>query len=126
MADAIWPDSLPLAPLLADYHEGFTGVTTSVTTGNKSILIRRNSSRAQNRLYVAFLFNKEQVEYFETFFFDVLNGGSERFMFEHPRTRREIECSFDPTQNEPFTITPMEGLSMTYFKMESTFLIWTF
>lgn len=120
----MWPASLPPAPLLADYGERYTSLATSVTTGNKSLLIRRSGTRAQDRLSVAFLFNMRQVDYFEQFYYDVLDGGANRFLFEHPRKRIQIECSFDPTNEEGYTIVPIEQLTMSYFKMATTFIVW--
>lgn len=124
MAYVIWPASLPIAPLLATYNERYASTVTAVTTGNKSLLVRKNSSRAQNRLDVAFMLNKKQVEYFKTFYNDILDGGSTRFYFQHPRTLEDIECSFDPTTDQPFTITPADNLTMKYYKLVATFIIW--
>lgn len=123
-ADAFWPPSLPQAPLLSAYNERYSSTVTSVTTGNKSLLIRKNSSRAQDRLEVAFIVTRKQVEIFKTFFNDTLDGGSRRFYFEHPRTLEDVECSFDPTTDAPFTITPADNITMEYFKITATFIVW--
>lgn len=118
----IWPESLPLAPLLAAYNESHSSLAASVTTGNKSILLRRNATRAQPKLNVAFALSRKQVEYFETFFNDTLAGGTLRFTFEHPRKRENIEVSFDPTNESGFTIEPQD--SMEVYKVSFTLIVW--
>lgn len=117
-----WPDTLPPAPQLDGYNETHSSLTTSVTTGNKSLLIRRNSTRAQDRLNLTFMMNRKQVSYFEQFFYNTLAGGSLRFNFTHPRTLETIECSFDPTNDDSITITAQE--SMNLFKVEVVFIVW--
>lgn len=117
-----WPDSLPIAPLLADYSETKSSLAQAVTTGNKSILLRRNSTRAQDKLNVSFALNRQQTKYFEQFFYDTLAGGTLRFTFRHPRTLETIEASFDPTSEQALTITPQE--SMEIYKVTFTLIIW--
>lgn len=118
----MWPDGLPIAPLLADYNETKSSLAQSVTTGNKSILLRRNSTRAQDKLNVSFALNREQTAAFEQFFYDTLAGGTLRFSFRHPRTLKTIEASFDPTSDQAITIAPME--SMKVYKVSFTLIIW--
>lgn len=121
----IWPASLPLSPLLAEYSETHSSLATNVTTGNKSILLRRNTTRAQDRLNLSFNLSRQQVAYFTTFFYDTIAGGSMRFSFTHPRTLQEIECSFDPTSDQGFTISPAGNATMKYYKVSMTFIIWS-
>lgn len=118
----IWPDSLPLSPLLDAYEETHSSLAQSVTSGNKSILLRRNSTRAQSKLSVAFALRRKEVEYFTAFFYDTLAGGTLRFTFEHPRTRKQIEVSFDPTSDQAFTIQPQQ--TMELYKIAFTLIVW--
>ena len=118
-----WPVTLPIAPLLSALSEQYPNLTTSVTSGNKSKLIRKVSTRAQVTLVVNFNFTEEEVGYFTTFVDDTLEGGAMRFTFTHPRTGASIETSFDPTQTNRFTIEP--NGSMSYFKVTTQFLIWS-
>lgn len=118
----VWPFTLPLAPLLDAYDETHASLAQSVTSGNKSILLRRNSTRSQSRMSVAFNLNKQQAGYFETFFYSTLAGGTLRFSFEHPRKREQIEVSFDPTVDQAFTLKPQQ--SMSYFKVAFTLIVW--
>lgn len=117
-----WPVGLPIAPLLAEYTEPNKSLVTSVTSGNKSKIVRKTSSRTQRPLTVAFNLSASQVELFETFFYSTLEGGAIRFTFTHPRTLDNIECSFDPGQETAFTITPQD--SMSYFKVTTNFIVW--
>lgn len=118
-----WPTTLPVSPLLSSYDEEVKSLTSAVTTGNKSILIRRMSTRTQTPISVAFNFTKNQVAIFETFFYNTLGGGALRFSFTHPRTKEEIEVSFDPSSEVAFKISPQD--SMSYFKVSAKFLIWS-
>ena len=77
-----------------------------VTTGNKSAIIRRNTTRSQTP--IAFNFTKEQVAFFETFSMILLVGESSSFT--HPR-KTTIEVSFDPSQEEVYTIEPQDNMS---------------
>lgn len=122
MAFSTWPILLPQAPLLADFQEISTSTTSSVTTGNKSILVRRNTTRSQDRLKVSFHFTREQVDIFNEFYYDVLGGGAKIFYFKHPRTLKIIMVSFDPTSEQGFQLTPLG--SMNHYKVDATFLIW--
>lgn len=118
----IWPFTLPLSPLLDSYEETHSSLAQAVTSGNKSILLRRNATRAQDKLDVAFMLNRQQVGYFTTFFYDTLAGGSLRFHFEHPRTLEQIEVSFDPTAEKAFNVTPQQ--SMDIYKVSFTLIVW--
>lgn len=118
-----WPVSLPIAPLLAAYLENHPSLSTSVTTGNKSKLIRKTSSRTQIPIVVEFNFSEAQMNVFETFFYNTLEGGAIRFTFVHPRTKQLVEVSFDPSQQNVFTISP--NGSMRYFKVTTQFLVWS-
>lgn len=117
-----WPDSLPLSPLLDAYNEKHSSLAQSVTTGNKSILLRRNSTRSQTRLNVEFALNRKQTEYFETFFYTTLAGGTLRFTFRHPRKNKDVEVSFDPTSDDGFSIEPQQ--SMEIYKIAFTLIVW--
>lgn len=118
-----WPAMLPVAPLLSSYKEDARTLTKAVTSGNKSMLIRRVSTRAQTPISVSFNLTKDQVNMFESFFYDVLAGGALRFSFVHPRKGTTIEVSFDPSAETAYTIEPQE--SMAYFKVNAKFLIWS-
>lgn len=118
-----WPVTLPERPEQPDYQESYTSLAQSVTTGNKSLLVRRNSTRAQDKLTVSFILDAEQVGYFTTFYYDTLAGGVLRFTFRHPRTEETIEVSFDPTANEAFTITPYN--ESTFYKLSASLIIWS-
>lgn len=117
-----WPSSLPISPLLDSYQETYTSLAQSVTSGNKSLLVRRNSTRSQDRLQVSFNLNKTQVSYFERFYYDTLAGGTLRFNFTHPRTGNVIEVSIDPTSDSSFTVTPNN--SNFYYKLDLTLIVW--
>lgn len=122
MANPIWPSSLPQAPLLDSYSEKYTTLAQAVTTGNKSILVRRNSTRAQDKISVSFNLTKEQVGYFERFYYNTLAGGTLRFSFIHPRTKSVIDVSFDPTSDNSFSIEP--NGSMRNFVLTLQLIIW--
>lgn len=122
MAIPDWPVTLPKSPQLADYSETHSSLAQSVTTGNKAIILRRNSTRAQDKLNVTFMFSRQQTKYFTAFFYDTLAGGTLRFNFEHPRTLEKVEVSFDPTSEQGFTIEPQE--SMNIYKISFTLIVW--
>lgn len=122
MAIPIWPTTLPQAPLIENLSERYTTLAQSVTSGNKSILVRRNSTRAQDRLAVSFNLTRAQVGYFEKFYYDTLAGGTLRFSFTHPRTKNTIEVSIDPTSDSSFTIEP--NGSMNFFLLTLQLIIW--
>ena len=115
--------SLPVAPLIAAYQEEAKTLAKSITSGNKSLIVRKLATRTQRPISVAFNLSAEQVETFELFFNNTLDGGVGRFSFTHPRTGEEIEVSFDPTQSTAFTISPQS--SMRYFKLTAKFIVWS-
>lgn len=117
-----WPSTLPQAPLIAAYSESTKSLASVVTTGNKSAIIRRNTTRSQTPMKIAFNFTKEQVAFFETFFYDTLGGGIRIFSFTHPRKKTTIEVSFDPSQEEVYTIEPQDNMS--FFKITMQLLVW--
>ena len=117
-----WPSTLPVAPLISAYAETHKTLVTAVTTSNKSVLIRKNATRAQPTFTVDFNLTAAQTAFFETFFYDTLEGGAIRFTFKHPRLGTNIEVSFDPTQDSAFTIDPQGG--MENFKITTKFLVW--
>ena len=117
-----WPSSLPVAPLIAAYNETHKTLATAVTTGNKTVLVRRNATRAQKTFTTNFSFTAAQVSTFETFFYTTLEGGAMRFTFKHPRKGTTIEVSFDPTQDSAFTIDPEGG--MDCLKITTKLLVW--
>ena len=118
-----WPSSLPLQPLLDAYNESFPSLISNVTTGNKSIIIRKMASRSQTSLSVSFNLTKEEADIFENFFNSTLDGGALRFTFTHPRKKEQIEVSFSPSQQVAFTLTP--NGSMNYFKIDFNLLVWS-
>lgn len=118
-----WPGALPLTPLLDAYSESFPSLISNVTTGNKSMIVRKTATRSQTMLSVSFNLTKEQAETFIGFFEDTLDGGAGRFTFTHPRTKEAIEVSFSPTQQEAFTLEP--NGSMNYFKISMQLIVWS-
>lgn len=118
-----WPAGIPIAPLVAAYSETHPSLSTSVTSGNKSKIIRKTSTRTQIPINVAFNFTKDELTLFETFVYSTLEGGVIRFSFAHPRTGTSIETSFDASQQNLFTIEP--NGSMNYFKVSTQFLVWS-
>ena len=118
-----WPLELPIAPLISAYQEQYPSLISSVTSGNKSKLIRKTSTRSQISIIVHFNLTKDQVDSFVSFIDDVLEGGAVRFTFRHPRTYEQIEVSLDPTQTNRFTIDP--NGSMDYFKVTTQFIVWS-
>ena len=117
-----WPSTLPVAPLISAYAETHKTLVTAVTTSNKSVLVRKNATRAQPTFTVDFNLTAAQTTTFETFFYDTLEGGAIRFTFKHPRLGTNIEVSFDPTQDSAFTIDPQS--SMENFKITTKLLVW--
>lgn len=118
----VWPSALPRQPLLDALEESFPSLISNVTTGNKSMIVRKMASRSQTKLSVSFNFTKEQMQTFEDFFNQTLDGGSVRFTFKHPRKKQNVTVSFSPTQNVAFTSVP--NGSMNYFKVQAEFIIW--
>lgn len=118
-----WPSSLPLAPLIDAYNEAFPSLMANVTTGNKSLLLRKMASRSQITLDISFNLTEEQATIFEEFFYLTLDGGSLRFTFTHPRKKTEIEVSFSPTQQTAFTLKP--NGSMEFFEVSFQLLVWS-
>lgn len=118
-----WPVTLPTAPLFAAYSEQHPSLAAVVTSGNKSKLIRKTSTRAQVPISVEFNFSKDQMTLFENFVYTTLEGGAIRFTFKHPRTEQVVDVSFDASQQNLFTIVP--NGSMEYFKVSTQFLIWS-
>ena len=118
-----WPGSLPLTPLLDAYSESFPSLISNVTTGNKSMIVRKMATRSQTMLSVSFNLTKDQAENFIGFFNDTLDGGAGRFTFTHPRKKEVIEVSFSPTQQEAFTLEP--NGSMNYFKISTQLIVWS-
>lgn len=118
----VWPPSLPVQPLIDAYNETVPILTSNVTTGNKSIIVRKNSSRIQTFMSVSFNFNKEQMDLFEEFYSQTLSGGANIFTFTHPRKKVTLEVSFSPRQETAYTVAP--NGSMEFFKVSAEFMIW--
>lgn len=122
MALPTWPVSLPQRPLVASYNEEYPTLAVSVVTGNKTKLMRRASTRAQDKIAMTFVLSPKQVGYFEQFYYDTLAGGTLRFNFTHPRKLTEIEVSIDPGSEQGFTITPYE--TTLYYKLSLSVIVW--
>lgn len=118
-----WPGTLPLTPLLDAYNEAYPTLIANVTTGNKSMIVRKMATRSQTILSTSFNLTKAQAEIFEDFFYITLDGGAGRFTFTHPRKKEAIEVSFSPTQNEAFTLTP--NGSMDFYKVSMKLIVWS-
>ncbi len=117
-----WPTTLPQVPQKTSYQEVYTSLATSVVTGNKTKLIRRQATRAQDKISAIYVLSAAQVTDFESFYYNTLAGGTLRFTFPHPRTYVMTEVSLDPTSEQGFTLTPYE--STLYFQLAITFLVW--
>lgn len=117
-----WPVSLPQEPLIAGFTEEKKSLITSVTTGNRSMIVRKVASRTQNKITVSFNFSDEEMDTFENFFNNVLDGGANVFTFEHPRTHVVYNMSFDPSQSVAYKVEP--NGSMRFFKVSTSFIVW--
>lgn len=118
-----WPEALPLAPLLDAYDEAHPSLISNVTTGNKSMIVRKMATRSQVVLSTSFNLTRDQASIFEDFFYITLDGGASRFTFTHPRKKEEIEVSFSPTQNEAFTLSP--NGSMDFYELAMQLIVWS-
>lgn len=118
-----WPSTLPSRPQRTSYQEQIPGMSQVVTTGNKSLLVRRNSTRAQEKLSVVYVLSSDQVEYLKMFYNDTLAAGTLRFNYTHPVTGKVIEVSFDPSSENGLTITPFE--KTLHWQVSMTFIIWS-
>lgn len=118
----MWPEELPIKPLLDAYSERPAKVTTSMSTQNKSPIVRRTATRGNRRIDVEFNLTYEQLEVFEDFCTEKLNQCSGIFRFVHPRTKSIVDVSFDPNSDPPYELTA--NGSNKYWLVRFTLMIW--
>lgn len=102
MANIVWPDDLPPAPVLAGYQEvaPTTVLRTQMDAGAPKM--RRRFSAAPRPLKCALSLSKEEVELLDVFFNETCEGGADRFEWVHPRTGETVEMRFtQPPQYVP-------------------------
>ena len=105
----IWPDTLPVAPLLENFQELLpeTAIRTDMDTGPAKV--RQRTTAGVGALMVSYQLSTAETIILDTFYRTTLSGGATPFDFTHPRTGDTLSCRFT-TQPE---YTPLNG---NYFK----------
>lgn len=95
MATAVWPLTLPQDPLRQGYEEraAQVGVRTAMDAGPPKV--RRRFTAGVKTLRVTMSMTRAEVAIFETFYETVLEGGTLRFEWTHPRTLQTVEFRFN-------------------------------
>jgi hypothetical protein len=89
-----WPNTLPVAPLLEDFHElpSETAIRTDMDTGPAKL--RQRTTAAVSVLQVSYLLSKAQTATLDSFYTATLFGGTGAFTTTHPRTGATVSCRF--------------------------------
>lgn len=83
---ADYPLGLPSDPLIQGYQESYvSNVEESETDSGKPRRMKRFTKPPRQRLNVTVPMTRDQVDTFETFFFETLDDGLLPFTFSHPR-----------------------------------------
>jgi len=90
----IWPQTLPLYPLLENYVETVpnTSIRTEMEQGPAKV--RQRTTAGVRKLSLSYFLSKEQISELDEFYITGLKGGSMAFDFIHPRNDSDISCRF--------------------------------
>jgi hypothetical protein len=88
-----WPSEFPAA-LVDGFRETVPDNTLRSDMDQGPAKVRQRFTAAVRRLTVSYLLSKAQVASLETFYNQILSGGSLRFDYIHPRSGASVSCRF--------------------------------
>ncbi|MCK4302826.1 MAG: hypothetical protein KAY24_01155 [Candidatus Eisenbacteria sp.] len=89
-----WPATLPEYPLRSSYAEGQQDNTIRSPNDAGPANVRARFTAVVVAFDVAYLLTSAQVNDLMDFYNDTLEYGTQRFWWNHPRTRASVECRF--------------------------------
>lgn len=98
----IWPETLPSAPLVEHYQENFPDTVIRSKMEQGPAKTRQRTTAGVAELTVNYLLSRTQVAALEGFFAETTSGGSQSFIFRHPRREVDVVARF----RKPPTLTP--------------------
>ena len=105
-----WPASLPQKPLQRNYQENFGSTLVSTQMDKGPDKRRRRSTARVDTFQVSFIMDTTQVQTFENFVDNDLNGGALSYQWEHPRTGNTRSFRIVPQgQDNIFSLRPLSG-----------------
>ena len=106
MPNINWPAALPQRPQRASW--GRSGQAARWTFGTDGgMTYARPAGRLGDKLSVTFVMTQAQAETFRNWFHNILREGVLCFNWLDPDTNSTLVVRFDPTGNEPYTISAM-------------------
>ena len=106
MANAVWPTDLPQYALESGYQESLEDQTIETQMDSGPAKVRRRFTTGYRKYQLVIQMSAAQMEIFETFFLETLQGGSLPFDWLHPRTRAPKTFRF---RRPPPSISPIGG-----------------
>lgn len=94
MAEIIWPNALPSAPLLRELSETAPNTTIRTSMDVGPAKIRRRQTVAPRMFNVIWSMTRNQVATFDEFYTITTLGGSEPWEYTHPRTGATVDFRF--------------------------------
>lgn len=115
MADIIFPSSLPqtfmVAGLSVSERPNVVHQPMGVGTAKRRPADTVNELKVHGTLFMS----REQLEIFETFYFDVLDYGVAKFLWRHPHLLAfEVTAYFDQSGGKPYTVVPVDTMGNNY------------
>jgi len=89
-----WPITLPIYPLVDGYAEAAPNIVLRTKMDQGPDKVRMRSTAGVRQLHLKFLLTKAQATLLDTFYYETLAGGADRFLYTHPRTDEEVACRF--------------------------------
>ena len=86
MTLALWPESLPLAPLADRYQETLADTLVRSKVDQGPDKVRRRTTAGVAEMSVSYVLDADQSAVIADFYTTTLAGGSLPFVFQHPRS----------------------------------------
>lgn len=111
---AVWPSTLPLAPLVQGYTESAPNLLLRSSVDQGPPRVRRKCSSKPWVFSAKLPLNAAQVQALEEFVYVQLEGGALRFEFAHARTKATVECRFVPKSEEALYVVSPRGTALRW------------
>jgi hypothetical protein len=103
---AIWPSSLPPLPLYGGFEEQSRMARVQFEADTGPAIERPRGTVRLSEVTLEFIMDRQQVETFEDFVFTELGQATRDFMFQHPRTYRQVRARMTGGDN-PYRLQQM-------------------
>lgn len=89
-----WPVTLPVSPLLDNFHETLPATVLRTEMEQGPAKVRQRTTAAIRKISFGYLLNSAQAGILDNFYTTTLSGGALAFDFSHPRTGDTLSCRF--------------------------------